>query len=294
MFKVTDVNSHSLGIQGIDQATGVKENVIVIRRNTSLPAKATERFATQTSGQRSIVVQVLEGESTQAHLCSRIGRSVLRDLPLGLPQGSPVDITFEYGTNGRLSVRAGLPGTNRLLVIELERERGLDDQRLPRWKQILAGHEEGELDLARMLAEALQLTPGNESVSGLATAPMQSEQPQPAAAVPLTGLVTPPAPGAFEAPRTQIEAIPLSDAAISAATAAWKMPIESAAESVSREVTQRADRVVVSPEKKRTQRRFRTLLNLVGHVVASTIGLLLGYIILCKIRPDADFLGWFK
>ena len=86
----------------------------------------------------------------------------------------------------------------------------------------------------------------------------------------------------------------MSDAAISAATAAWKMPIESAAESVSREVTQRADRVVVSPEKKRTQRRFRTLLNLVGHVVASTIGLLLGYIILCKIRPDADFLGWFK
>jgi len=56
-FKVTDVNSHSLGIQGIEQTTGLKENVIVIPRNTSLPAVATQRFATHSSaGGQSVTV----------------------------------------------------------------------------------------------------------------------------------------------------------------------------------------------------------------------------------------------
>ena len=296
MFKVTDVNSHSLGIQGIDQATGVKENVIVIRRNTPLPAIATERFATQTAGQRSIVVQVLEGESTQAHLCSRIGRSVLRDLSPGLPQGSPVDVTFEYGINGRLNVRACVPGMNHNLVIELERERGLDDQRLHRWKQILAGNEEGELDLAKMLNEALQLTPRTNPTPGIAAAPAEFGHAQLAAtaAMPLPVGETPSTAGNFDSPQMPTVAMPLPGVDMRAAAAAWKIPVESPAESPHQEVSQRADRVVTSPEKKRTQRRFRTLLNLAGHVVASTIGLLLGYIILCKIRPDADFLGWFK
>ncbi|MCE9553287.1 MAG: Hsp70 family protein [Planctomycetes bacterium] len=296
MFKVTDVNSHSLGIQGIDQATGIKENVIVIRRNTSLPAKATERFATQTAGQRSIVVQVLEGESTQAHLCSRIGRSVLRDLPPGLPQGSPIDVTFEYGINGRLNVRAGVPGSNHGLVIELERERGLDDQRLHRWKQILAGNEDGEMDLAKMLAEALQLTPQSDPASATAPVLGNVEPSQPAAttAMPLPAQERPIQAGKFDSPQTSTASLPLAGVGTPGGTAAWKMPVESAAESAHQEVSQRADRVVTSPGKKRGQRRFRTLLNLVGHVVASTIGLLLGYIILCKIRPEADFLGWFK
>ena len=59
-FQVTNVNAHSLGVEGIDTQTLRKINVVLIPRNTPLPAKATERFMTKTEGQRSIVLQVLE------------------------------------------------------------------------------------------------------------------------------------------------------------------------------------------------------------------------------------------
>src|SRR6202012_1799267 len=63
-FTVTNVNSHSLGIEGLDPMTLRKRNVIVIPRNTPLPAKVKERFVTKAENQRSVMVQVLEGESS--------------------------------------------------------------------------------------------------------------------------------------------------------------------------------------------------------------------------------------
>jgi hypothetical protein len=51
-----------------------------------------------------------------------------------LPKGWPVDITFEYGTNGRLSVQALVPGTEQQTVLELEREAGVSGEGLVRWK----------------------------------------------------------------------------------------------------------------------------------------------------------------
>ena len=76
-FKVVDVNAHSLGIEGIDQRTMRKENVVLIPRNSPLPAKVTEKFVTKTEDQPSIVVKVLEGESKVPAQCSidRPGRA---------------------------------------------------------------------------------------------------------------------------------------------------------------------------------------------------------------------------
>ena len=134
-FQVTNVNSHSLGVEGIDPATLRKINVILIPRNTPLPAQATERFATKADAQRSIAIQVLEGESTLPGECTAIGRTVIRDLPAGLPKQWPVEVTFAYGTNGRLSVRGVVPGTHREVTLELERDVGLSREGISRWKQ---------------------------------------------------------------------------------------------------------------------------------------------------------------
>lgn len=136
-FEVTNVNSHSLGIEGIDPETMRKTNVILIPRNTRLPAKFTERFMTKTENQRSIVIQVLEGESSLPAECTAIGRTAIRDLPAGLPKGWPVDVTFEYGTNGRLSVRAVVPGTHHKATLELERTAGLSSAGIAGWRQLV-------------------------------------------------------------------------------------------------------------------------------------------------------------
>lgn len=149
-FEVGNVNAHSLGIEGIEAETLRKRNVVLIPRNTRLPAKVTQRFATKTEGQRSIVVQVLEGESSLPSECTAIGQTTIRDLPAGLGKGWPVEVTFEYGINGRLSVRASVTGTLRDSVLELERERGLSRDGLARWKQtVLSAGGFGGYETAR-------------------------------------------------------------------------------------------------------------------------------------------------
>ena len=137
-FNVIDVNSHSLGIEGIDQRTLRKENVIIIPRNSPLPAKVTEKFVTKSEDQISIVVQVLEGESKTPSQCSPIGRAVIRNLPEHLPKGWPVEVTYEYLTNGRLDVKAKIPGTSRQVELELQREQSMTSERIGRWKSVVA------------------------------------------------------------------------------------------------------------------------------------------------------------
>ena len=137
-FEVTNVNAHSLGVEGIDQETLRKTNVVLIPRNTPLPTRHNERFITKSENQRTIVVQVLEGESSLPSECTAIGRTVIRGLPDGLPKGWPIEVAFEYGANGRLSVRAVVPGTQQDASLELERTAGLTDERIDRWKAPVA------------------------------------------------------------------------------------------------------------------------------------------------------------
>jgi hypothetical protein len=166
-FQVVNVNSHSLGIEGIEPETLRKTNIILIPRNTPLPAKCTERFATKSDGQRSIVLQVLEGDSSLPGECTAIGRTVIRDLPPGLPKGWPVDITFEYASNGRLTVKAAVSGTSRHVALDMERDVGLSNDGIARWKQAVAG-QSGFDAFETLLTDVLNLAaPGvNASLPG--------------------------------------------------------------------------------------------------------------------------------
>jgi molecular chaperone DnaK len=65
-FQVTNVNAHSLGVEGIETDTLRKKNIVLIPRNTPLPARHTERFATKQEGQRSILIKVLEKAHSRA------------------------------------------------------------------------------------------------------------------------------------------------------------------------------------------------------------------------------------
>ena len=136
---VTNVNSHSLGVQGIDVKTSRPKNVILIPRNSPLPARKTKKFVTKSAGQKNLVVPVLEGESSVPSACTEVGRMVVRDLPTDLPQGSAVLVTFEYGESGRLNVRVQLPGTGLERRLELENEAQLSPQQAAKWRQALAG-----------------------------------------------------------------------------------------------------------------------------------------------------------
>lgn len=154
-LQITDVNSHSLGIEGVDPGTGLPRTAVLIRRNTPLPVRKTREFVTKVAGQPTIAVTVLEGESPQPEQCTLIGRTTIHGLPPSLPQGWPIKVTYEYGVNGRLNVWARVPGTEHEVKLELERDSGLAPERAARWKKLVED-EAGLDEFERMMAEELR------------------------------------------------------------------------------------------------------------------------------------------
>ncbi len=284
-FAVTNVNAHSLGIEGIEPETLRKTNFILIPRNTPLPATRTERFMTKSEGQQSIVVKVLEGESTLPGECTAIGRTVVRDLPVGLPKAWPVEITFEYATNGRLSVRAMVPGTHHQAELALEREVGLSGAGIARWKapvSAAAGFDVFEVAVHESLAGPAPAAAAGSS--GILAGPQQAAPmalpPTLSAPLPL-GATLPPlasAPAATASPwsaaamptQPEVPATPVFLPPGAADTASPQTPFVPR-----RKAAKRGPSFLGSPA-----------VRAMGHIFAAALGLGCGYFLLRWLRPD--------
>ena len=64
-----------------------------------------------------------------------IGKCVIRDLPPGLPARTPIDVTFRYGQNGRLTVKARLPDLNKEATSEIQRSTGMTVEVMKNWNE---------------------------------------------------------------------------------------------------------------------------------------------------------------
>ncbi len=342
-FQVTDVNSHSLGIQGVDQQTQRKTNAVLIPRNTPLPHKVTKRFVTRRQGQRSIAVNVLEGENTDPDECAAIGKTTIRDLPSDLRQGSPVEVTYEYKTNGCLRVEALVRGTGQSVELKLERNTSLSGDQVDQWKRALresggldsfesiiedaladeqptesdtsttARHSEsGALPCAQTQSPAKR-TAATPSSPNTAATPAATEIPTdaelPTRTTPASSVQSPQVsshtptdfpepelpPTAAGPPLVSTPAFTMQNAAPN--TGVVHPTSTQPAASVSPQV---AD--VVSPEDGisgigaiETQPRHAKSnsmfgLYALGHIMASMVGLVIGYYLLCYVRPEANFL----
>jgi molecular chaperone DnaK len=143
-FAVTNVNSHSLGVVGVDPVTRDRVNKVLIAKNTPLPHTAARRFKTFKDGQSSVKVTVLEGESEQPDGCIEVGTCVIRGLPPNLPAGWPVEVRYSYQENGRLQVSAGLVGHKAQVTTEFIRDNSLSDDDLLLWGQRLTAEAQRE------------------------------------------------------------------------------------------------------------------------------------------------------
>ena len=138
-FKIRNVNSHSLGVVATDSKTNRKRTAILIPRNTPLPVVARRPFKTSRDGQRSILVQIVEGESASPEDCSQLGKCVIRDLPKELPAGTPIEVNFRYAENGRLTIVVKVANTGRELQHEITRENSLTPEQLDTWRHYVLG-----------------------------------------------------------------------------------------------------------------------------------------------------------
>jgi len=138
-FSIKNVNSHSLGVVGTDSKTKRQRNAILIPRNTPLPVTAKRVFKTQKDGQRSILVQIVEGESSSPDDCSQLGKCSIRDLPTNLPAKTPIEVRFKYKEDGRLTVMVKVQGTENQLKHEITRENSMTKEQLDSWRQYISG-----------------------------------------------------------------------------------------------------------------------------------------------------------
>ena len=129
-----NVNSHSLGIRTRDSRTGSSKNSIIIPKNTPIPVSRTRRFKTARAGQESIQIKVLEGGDATGKHSTLIGKCTVAGLPQDLPQGTPVDVSFSYGANGRITIHARLPEIDHEVSQTLDRSTGLNQSGILKWE----------------------------------------------------------------------------------------------------------------------------------------------------------------
>ena len=119
--KVVDVNARSLGVMVRSRRHGQKVNNILIPRNSPLPASCRRTFLTNKESQTRVRIPVLEGEVRDARGCTEVGLCTIDRLPANLPQGSPVEVTISYDTNGTVRVQAEELSTHTAAQTVLER-----------------------------------------------------------------------------------------------------------------------------------------------------------------------------
>jgi molecular chaperone DnaK len=95
----------------IETAGGVA--TAMIERNTTIPARKSQRFSTFSDNQSSVEIHVVQGERAMAAQNKSLGRFLLDGIPLA-PRGVPqIEVSFDIDASGIVHVAAKDLGTNK-------------------------------------------------------------------------------------------------------------------------------------------------------------------------------------
>lgn len=125
-----DVNSHGLGIAVRDPRSKELVNHVMIPKNTKLPTEKRQTFRTNEANQTRVTVKIYEGDAPDPAACTYIGQCRITNLPTNLPKGAPVEVTYSFGTDGRVRVLARDLTGGREANVELDRQGGLSEQQV--------------------------------------------------------------------------------------------------------------------------------------------------------------------
>ncbi len=123
-----NVASHTYGLLAWDQGTELV--VPLITKNTEVPfvhESMPGQFGTAEANQATIEIVLMEadGDSLDPNDCKEIGRGTV-ELPPGVPQGSEVQIRFEYAADGTMTLAAQEMSTNSECEVSIVRSGIMD------------------------------------------------------------------------------------------------------------------------------------------------------------------------
>ncbi len=143
-FEVVNVNSHSLGIAGVDAKTRQPFNKIIIPRNTPLPVNKTQTFVTKRDEQPNVRVQLVEGESENPKFCTPVAKCVVH-LDPPVPEGTVVEVSCCYEADGTIRTTARVPSTRSSANVEVRRDRSPSTESIDVWTdRLTTGEKEVE------------------------------------------------------------------------------------------------------------------------------------------------------
>jgi len=147
-----DVTPLSLGIETMG---GVMTKLI--KKNTTIPTKASQVFSTADDNQSAVTIHVLQGERDVSSGNKSLGQFNLSDIPPA-PRGMPqIEVTFDIDANGILHVSAKDKNTGKENRIKIQASSGLSEEEIKRMVSDAEAHAEDDRKILELVTARNQL-----------------------------------------------------------------------------------------------------------------------------------------
>ncbi len=147
-----DVTPLSLGIETMG---GVMTKLI--KKNTTIPTRASQVFSTAEDNQNAVTIHVLQGEREISSGNKSLGQFNLTDIPPA-PRGMPqVEVTFDIDANGILHVGAKDKATGKENKITIKASSGLSEAEIQQMVQDAEAHADEDHKTVELIAARNQL-----------------------------------------------------------------------------------------------------------------------------------------